>query len=90
MARATEPASDGVRSLRLADVLASLSLVADLGFGLPAEKSMRSCLIATALARRLGLAEAEVVGVFYTALLEHIGCSGFAHEAAGATATSWP
>ena len=42
---------------------------------------MRSCLVATALARRT-LAEAEVSEVFYTALLEHIGCSGFAHEAA--------
>ncbi|MGH2476432.1 MAG: HD domain-containing phosphohydrolase [Candidatus Limnocylindrales bacterium] len=67
---------------RLADLLAGLSLVADLGFGLPPEQSMRSCLVATSLARRLGLAEAEVAEVFYTALLEHIGCSGFAHEAA--------
>jgi len=65
-------------------VLASLSLVADLGFGLPPEEAMRSCLIATALARRLGLAEAEVADVFYTALLEHIGCIGFAHETATA------
>ena len=39
--------------LRLADLLASLSLVADLGFGLPPEQAMRSCLVATALARRL-------------------------------------
>ena len=66
--------------LRLADLLASLSLVADLGFGLPAENSMRACLISTALARRLGLAAPEVTQVFYTALLQHIGCTGFAHE----------
>jgi HD-GYP domain-containing protein (c-di-GMP phosphodiesterase class II) len=75
------PGAAGV-SLRLADLLASLSLVADLGFGLPPEQAMRSCLVSTALARRLGLAEREVAEVFYTALLEHIGCSGFAHETA--------
>jgi HD-GYP domain-containing protein (c-di-GMP phosphodiesterase class II) len=68
--------------LRLADVLASLSLVADLGFALPADEAMRSCLIATAMARRLGLSEPDVADVFYTALLEHVGCTGFAHETA--------
>jgi HD-GYP domain-containing protein (c-di-GMP phosphodiesterase class II) len=68
--------------LRLADVLASLSLVADLGFALPADEAMRSCLIATAMARRLSLPESDVADVFYTALLEHVGCTGFAHETA--------
>jgi HD-GYP domain-containing protein (c-di-GMP phosphodiesterase class II) len=68
--------------LRLADVLASLSLVADLGFALPADEAMRSCLIATAMARRLGLSERDVADVFYTTLLEHVGCTGFAHETA--------
>jgi HD-GYP domain-containing protein (c-di-GMP phosphodiesterase class II) len=70
----------GGASLRLADVLASLSLVADLGFGLPPEQSMRSSLVATALARHAGLPEREVADAFYTALLEHVGCIGFAHE----------
>ncbi len=60
-----------------------MSLVADLGFGLPPEEAMRSCIVATALARRLGLSEIEVGDVYYTTLLEHIGCNGFAHEAAG-------
>jgi HD-GYP domain-containing protein (c-di-GMP phosphodiesterase class II) len=68
----------------MADIIGSLSLVADAGFGLPPEESMRSCLVATALARHLGLSEPETSDVFYTALLEHVGCSGSAHEAAGA------
>ncbi len=68
--------------LRLADLLAGLSLVSDLGFGLPAESALRSCLVATALARRLGLAEPEVADAYWTALLEHVGCTGFAHETA--------
>lgn len=66
--------------LRLADLLASVSLLSDLGFALPAEESMRSTIIATAIARRLGLDEATVSDTFYTALLQHVGCTGFAHE----------
>jgi HD-GYP domain-containing protein (c-di-GMP phosphodiesterase class II) len=38
--------------------------------------------VATELARRLGLDEAEVADTYWTALLEHVGCTGFAHEAA--------
>jgi HD-GYP domain-containing protein (c-di-GMP phosphodiesterase class II) len=68
--------------IRLADVLASLSQVADLGFGLPAEDSMRACLIAMALGRHLGLPDPELADVYYTTLLQHIGCTGFAHETA--------
>jgi HD-GYP domain-containing protein (c-di-GMP phosphodiesterase class II) len=67
---------------RLADLLASMSLLSDLGFALPPEESMRSCLIATSLARRMGLAEGTVADVYYTALLQHAGCTGFAHETA--------
>jgi hypothetical protein len=43
--------------MRLADLLGGLSIVADLGFGLPPETAMRSCLIGTALARELDVAE---------------------------------
>jgi HD-GYP domain-containing protein (c-di-GMP phosphodiesterase class II) len=71
--------------LRLADLLGGLSIAADLGFGLPpAEEAMRSCLIATALARQQGLAEDEVADCFYTALLMHVGCSALSHETAAA------
>jgi HD-GYP domain-containing protein (c-di-GMP phosphodiesterase class II) len=67
---------------RLADLLASVSLVSDQGFALPAEESMRACLIATAVAGRLGLPGPERADVFYTSLLQHLGCTGFAHETA--------
>jgi HD-GYP domain-containing protein (c-di-GMP phosphodiesterase class II) len=70
--------------LRLADLLGGLSIVADLGFGLPPETAMRSCLIGTALARELGLDEQEVADTFYSALLLHVGCTAFSHEAAAA------
>ena len=69
--------------MRLADLLASVSLLSDLGFALPAEESMRTTIIGTALARRLGLDEDAVSDVFYTCLLQHVGCVGVAHETAG-------
>jgi HD-GYP domain-containing protein (c-di-GMP phosphodiesterase class II) len=70
--------------LRLADLLGGLSIVADLGFGLPSETAMRSCLIGTALARELDVAEKDVADTFYTSLLLHVGCTAFSHEAAAA------
>jgi HD-GYP domain-containing protein (c-di-GMP phosphodiesterase class II) len=66
--------------LRIADLLAGLSMVADMGYGLPVGHAMRSCLVGVALARRLGLEEQEVADTFYTSMLVHIGCVGFSHE----------
>ena len=68
--------------LRLADLLGGLSIAADLGFGLPPEEAMRSCLIATALARQHGMPEDQVADTFYTALLTHVGCSALSQETA--------
>jgi HD-GYP domain-containing protein (c-di-GMP phosphodiesterase class II) len=70
--------------VRLAELLGGLSMVADLGFGLPAGTAVRSCLVAAALARRMNLGEAEVRDCFYAALLCHVGCVAVAHEAAAA------
>ena len=69
---------------RLADLLAGLSVVSDLGFAMPPESAMRRCIVATGLARTLGLDDGQVGNVYYTALLQHIGCIGFAHETAAA------
>jgi HD-GYP domain-containing protein (c-di-GMP phosphodiesterase class II) len=68
--------------VRLADMLGGLSIVADLGFGLPPLHSMRSSIVATALARRLGTDEEEVRAAFYVPLLMHIGCISMSHETA--------
>jgi HD-GYP domain-containing protein (c-di-GMP phosphodiesterase class II) len=68
--------------LRLADLLGGLSIVADMGFGMPPETAMRACVIGTALARDLGLPEKEVADTFYAALLMHVGCTALAHETA--------
>ncbi|HKY17193.1 MAG TPA: HD domain-containing phosphohydrolase [Microthrixaceae bacterium] len=68
--------------LRLADLLAGLSIVADLGYDLPVETAMRAGLVGTDLARRLGLSEPEAADVFYVSLLLHVGCLAYSHETA--------
>lgn len=68
--------------VRLLDLLAGLSLVADLGMAQPPEESLRSALVATGLARHLDLPDREVADCLYTALLQHVGCTAFAHETA--------
>jgi putative nucleotidyltransferase with HDIG domain len=68
--------------LRLAELVAAFSLVCDLVMGHPADEVMRGCLLATALARRQGLSDAEVADIYWTTLLAHAGCTAFAHEQA--------
>ena len=68
--------------VRLADLLAGLSIAIDLGFGLPPESAMRQCLVGTRLARAHGLADSEVRNSFFASLLLHVGCPGFSHETA--------
>jgi HD-GYP domain-containing protein (c-di-GMP phosphodiesterase class II)/DNA-binding CsgD family transcriptional regulator len=67
---------------RLADVLAGLSQFADLGFGLPAGASLRSSVLAVRLARAVGASDQDARAAFWTALLQHVGCVGYAHETA--------
>ena len=68
--------------MRLADLLAGLSRLADLGFGLQAGEALRSCALAGRLARSLELPDDEVRAACYAALLHHVGCTGYAHETA--------
>ena len=59
--------------VRLAELVAALSLGIDLGFGQPMEHVLRQCLIATRLADRIGLDVDERASVYYTALLVNVG-----------------
>jgi HD-GYP domain-containing protein (c-di-GMP phosphodiesterase class II) len=75
--------SDTDRShVRLAELVAALSLGVDLGFGQPMEHVLRQCLIALRLAERVGLDEEARAAVYYTALLIDVGCHSDAHEQA--------
>jgi HD-GYP domain-containing protein (c-di-GMP phosphodiesterase class II)/DNA-binding CsgD family transcriptional regulator len=71
-----------VAEVRLAELVAALSLGVDLGFGQPMEHVLRECMIALRLADRIGLEEAERSTVYYTALLVNVGCHADAHEQA--------
>src|SRR5436305_844859 len=68
--------------VRLAELVAALSLGVDLGFGQPMEHVLRQCLIALRLAERIGLDEDERAVTYYTALLVNVGCHSDAHEQA--------
>jgi HD-GYP domain-containing protein (c-di-GMP phosphodiesterase class II) len=68
--------------VRLAELVAALSLGVDLGFGQPMEHVLRQCLIALRLAERAGLGEQDRAAVYYTALLINVGCHADAHEQA--------
>lgn len=61
--------------LRLADLISALSQVTDLGMGQPPEDAIRSCLLATSLARRMDLGEGDLCDVYYASLLQHVGCT---------------
>ena len=49
--------------VRLAELLGALSAVSDLARGHAVNEATRSCLVATGLARRLGLSPPEVCDV---------------------------
>jgi HD-GYP domain-containing protein (c-di-GMP phosphodiesterase class II) len=68
--------------VRLAELVAALSLGVDLGFGQPMEHMLRQCLIALRLAERIELDEQRRADVYYTALLVGVGCHSDAHEQA--------
>jgi HD-GYP domain-containing protein (c-di-GMP phosphodiesterase class II) len=68
--------------VRLAELVAALSLGVDLGFGQPMEHALRQCLIALRLADLMGLDEDERAVVYYTAMLVSVGCHSDAHEQA--------
>ena len=71
-----------IRRVRLAELVAALSLGVDLGFGQPMEHVLRQCLIALRLAGHMGLGEQDRMAVYYTALLVNVGCHADAHEQA--------
>jgi HD-GYP domain-containing protein (c-di-GMP phosphodiesterase class II)/DNA-binding CsgD family transcriptional regulator len=68
--------------VRLAELIAMISLGTDLGLGLPMEHAMRQSLIALRLAERLGLDETTRGVVYYVGLIAWVGCHVDAYEQA--------
>jgi HD-GYP domain-containing protein (c-di-GMP phosphodiesterase class II) len=68
--------------VRLAEVVAALSLATDLGLGQPQEHVLRQTVIGSRLAAAAGLSEAERAATFYVSLLAWVGCVADSHELA--------
>ena len=47
-------------AVRQAEIVASLSLVADIGTGQPTRQAQKTCLLAPGVAREMGLADSDV------------------------------
>ncbi|GAC1363048.1 MAG: HD domain-containing protein [Ktedonobacteraceae bacterium] len=69
-------------NLRLAELLAALSLAIDLGLGQPMENFLRTCLLAVRLGTILGVDEQDLTDIYYLALIERLGCVAYADDAA--------
>jgi hypothetical protein len=71
-------------NIRRAEIIAAISLAADLASGAPLERSIRSCLVA----QRLGIAAAytqeQLSDAYYVSLLRWLGCTGDTHVASQA------
>jgi len=61
--------------VRLAEIIAPLSLATDLDVGQPLEHALRACLRAVRLGRACGLSEEELVDIYYLALARYVGCT---------------
>src|SRR5919106_263349 len=73
---------NGAAHVRLAELLAALSLGIDLGFDQPMEHVLRQCRIALRIGELAGLHEDQRAAVYYAALLVNVGCHTDAHEQA--------
>jgi hypothetical protein len=70
--------------LRLAELLGALSLTTDLGAGVPFEKGLRTCVVASLVADELELGATDRAAVYFASLLRSLGCT--AH---GSTFAEW-
>jgi HD-GYP domain-containing protein (c-di-GMP phosphodiesterase class II) len=68
--------------VRLSDLVATLSLVADLGMGRPMERVLRQTVITLRLADAVGASESVRAAAYYTSLLTWVGCAADTSELA--------
>ena len=74
--------SASAAGVRVSELVATLSLSADLGLGQPLEHVTRSCLLAVRLGELLGLDAATREVTYYAALLAWVGCTADSHDVA--------
>jgi hypothetical protein len=68
-------ASDSLRPVTLAELVATLSLVADLGMGRPMERVLRQTVIAMRLGAAAGIDQPTCASAYYISLLTWVGCA---------------
>lgn len=68
--------------VRLAELVAGLSLVIDLGLGQPVEHVLRQTQLAMRLGELLGMADEDRAALYYVGLLAWVGCVSDSHELA--------
>ncbi len=73
-------AEHALPGVRLAELVASLSLATDLGLGQPQEHVLRQTVIAARLAALAGISDEERGAAFYVSLLAWVGCVADSHE----------
>jgi HD-GYP domain-containing protein (c-di-GMP phosphodiesterase class II) len=71
-----------VNDFRLSELLAAISLAADLGTGQPLGHTLHTCRLSLAVARELGLDAEATHDVYDVALLRFLGCTADAPEMA--------
>ena len=68
--------------VRLSEVLTSLSLATDLGFGQPTEHMLRAARIAMRIGDRLALERDALAAVYDVSVLTYVGCPVYGNESA--------
>jgi HD-GYP domain-containing protein (c-di-GMP phosphodiesterase class II) len=66
---------DSPRRVTLAELVATLSLLADLGMGRPMERVLRQTVVAMRLGAAAGMEQATCTSAYYTSLLTWVGCA---------------
>jgi HD-GYP domain-containing protein (c-di-GMP phosphodiesterase class II) len=65
----------GAQDVRLAELMAALSMATDLAMGQPVEHAMASAVVAVRLGQAAGLGAQDLRDTYYQALLRYIGCN---------------
>lgn len=76
------PATERSSGVRLSEIVAAISLAADLGLGQPMEHVLRSCLIADRFAELAEVSREDREATYWVTLLVTTGCTGVSFELA--------
>src|SRR5262245_41345445 len=71
-----------VPRVQWSELISSISLATDIGMAQPLETGLGVCLVALALADRLGLDPGQRQRTYQLSLLQHIGCTATSHQVA--------